>query len=439
MVIWEPLIILLLIVLNGFFAMAELAVVSSRTARLRQMAESGRRGALTALRLAENPGRFLSTVQIGITLIGIFAGAFGGATLAEELDVWLATTFPNLVPHSAQLALGLVVASITYLSLIVGELVPKHLALRDPERLAATVAWPMRTMAWLGSPLVWLLDRSTRTVLWVFGLSSTPRQRITDEEIKALIAEAAAAGVVERAEQAMISGVMRLADRPVGAVMTPRTEIVWLDLDDPPELLLQAIHGGRYSRLPAGRGAIDEVQGVVRAKDLLDCYLAGQEPDFDALLREVPVVHETTRTLQALELLKHSSARLALVRDEYGGLEGLVTLTDLMEAIVGDLEEPPVAEEPAVVQRADGSWLIDGGLPLDELRELLNLREISAEQGYYTLAGLVLARLGEVPATGQWFDWGGYRFEVVDMDGQRIDKVLVSSKAAASCPLFPYQ
>jgi putative hemolysin len=237
----------------------------------------------------------------------------------------------------------------------------------------------------------------------------------------------------------MISGVMRLADRPVGAVMTPRTEIVWLDLDDPPELLLQAIHGGRYSRLPAGRGAIDEVQGVVRAKDLLDCYLAGQEPDFDALLREVPVVHETTRTLQALELLKHSSARLALVRDEYGGLEGLVTLTDLMEAIVGDLEEPPVAEEPAVVQRADGSWLIDGGLPLDELRELLNLREISAEQGYYTLAGLVLARLGEVPATGQWFDWGGYRFEVVDMDGQRIDKVLVSSKAAASCPLFPYQ
>jgi putative hemolysin len=430
MAIWEALIILLLIVLNGFFAMAELAVVSSRKTRLRQMADAGQRGAATALRLAENPGRFLSTVQIGITLIGIFAGAFGGATLAEELDVWLATTFPNLAPHSAQLALGVVVASITYLSLIVGELVPKHLALRDPERLAAAVAWPMRVMAWIGSPLVWLLDLSTRAVLWVFGLSSIPRQRITDEEIKALIAEAVATGVVERAEQAMIAGVMRLADRPVGAVMTPRTEIVWLDLDDPPELLLRAIHGSRYSRFPAGRGAIDEVQGVVRAKDVLDCYLAGREPDFGALLREVPVVHETTRTLQALELLKQSSARLALVRDEYGGLEGLVTLTDLMEAIVGDLEEPFVAEEPAVVQRTDGSWLIDGGLPLDELRELLNLRELSVEQDYYTLAGLVLAQLGEVPATGQWFVWDGYRFEVVDMDGQRIDKVLVSSEPA---------
>lgn len=430
MAFWEVSIILLLILLNGFFAMAELAVVSSRPARLRQLADAGQRGAATALRLAENPGRFLSAVQIGITLIGIFAGAFGGATLANQLDAWLTATFPALAPYSEELALGLVVALITYLSLIMGELVPKHLALRDPERLAAAVAWPMRTVARLGSPLIWLLDLSTRAVLWVFGLSSTPRQRITDEEIKALIAEAAAAGVVEPAEQAMIAGVMRLADRPVGAVMTPRPEIVWLDLDEPPDLLLQTIQGGRYSRFPAGRGAIDEVQGVVRAKDLLDCYLAGREPDFDALLREAPVIHESTRTLQALDLLKQSSARLALVRDEYGGLEGLVTLTDLMEAIVGDLEESRAVEEPAVVQRADGSWLIDGGLPLDELRELLNLREIPAVDDYYTLAGLVLAQLGEVPATGQWFTWSGYRFEVVDMDGRRIDKVLVSPEPA---------
>jgi CBS domain containing-hemolysin-like protein len=351
MVIWQVLIILLLIVLNGFFAMAELAVVSSRKARLRQMAEAGQRGAAAALRLAEHPGRFLSTVQIGITLIGIFAGAFGGATLAEKLDAWLAATFPALAPYSGELALGLVVASITYLSLIIGELVPKHLALRDPERLAAAVAWPMRMVAWIGSPLVGLLDLSTRAVLRLLGVSSISGQRITDEEIKTLIAEAAATGVVERAEQEMISGVMRLADRPVGAVMTPRTEIVWLNLDDPPELL---------------------------------------------------------------------------VRDEYGGLEGLVTLTDLMEGIVGDLEETRASEEPEVVQRANGSWLIDGGLPLDELWELLSLREIPVEEDYYTLAGLVLARLGEVPATGQWFVWGGYRFEVVDMDGRRIDKVLVS-------------
>ena len=426
MVIWEILIILLLIVLNGFFAMAELAVVSSRKARLRQMADTGQRGAATARRLAEHPGRFLSTVQIGITLIGIFAGAFGGATLAEKLDVWLAATFPTLAPYSGKLAFGLVVALITYLSLIIGELVPKHLALRDPERLAATVAWPMRTVAWIGSPLVWLLDVSTRAVLRLLGVSSISEQRITDEEIKTLIAEAAASGVVERAEQEMISGVMRLADRPVGAVMTPRTEIVWLNLDDPPELLLQAVQGGRYSRFPAGRGAIDEAQDVVLAKDLLDCYLTGREPDFDALLREAPVVHENARSLQVLDLFKQSSARLALVRDEYGGLEGLVTLTDLMEGIVGDLEEARAAEEPEVIQRADGSWLVDGGLPLDELWELLNLREIPDDEGYYTLAGLVLARLGEVPATGQQFVWAGYRFEVVDMDGRRIDKVLVS-------------
>ena len=318
------------------------------------------------------------------------------------------------------------VASITYLSLIIGELVPKHLALRDPERLAAAVAWPMRIIAWIGSPLVGLLDLSTRAVLRLLGVNSISGQRITDEEIKTLIAEAAASGVVERAEQEMISGIMRLADRKVGAIMTPRTEIVWLDLDDPPELLLQVIQSGRHSRFPAGRGTIDEVQGVVRAKDLLDCYLTGREPDFNALLRETPVVHESASTLQVLDVLKESSAQLALVRDEYGGLEGLVTLTDLMEGIVGDLEETRVVEEPEVVQRADGSWLVDGGLPLDELWELLNLREIPQEEGYYTLAGLVLARLGEVPATGQRFVWGGYRFEVVDMDGRRIDKVLVS-------------
>ncbi|MDS4029707.1 MAG: hemolysin family protein [Candidatus Contendobacter sp.] len=431
MAISEALIILLLIALNGFFAMAELAVVSARKTRLRRMAEAGQRGAAMALRLAEQPGRFLSTVQIGITLIGILAGAFGGATLAQPLGAWLAATFPAIAAHSASLALGLVVASITYLSLIIGELAPKHLALRDPERLAAAAAWPLWIMAWIGSPLVWLLDFSTRAVLRLLGGSSIPKQRVTDEEIKALLAEAAAAGVVEQAEQAMISGVMRLADRPVGAVMTHRPAIVWLDLDDPPAVLLNTIRAHRFPRFPAGRGAIDEVQGVIRAKDVLDSYLAGREPDFDALLQEAPVVHESTDALQVLDVLKQSPARLALVRDEYGGLEGLVTLTDLMEAIVGALAEPRATAEPPVVRREDGSWLVDGGLPLDQLWELLNPREIPAENGYYTLAGLVLARLGEVPVTGQWFAWGGYRFEVVDMDGQRIDKVLVSRKSTA--------
>lgn len=230
----------------------------------------------------------------------------------------------------------------------------------------------------------------------------------------------------------MIAGVMRLADRSVGAVMTPRTEIVWLNLDNPPDVLLREIHRRRHSRLPAGYGTIDEVQGVIQAKDLLDCYLAGRSPDFKALLREIPVIHESARTLQAMELLKKSSAHLALVRDEYGGLEGLVTLTDLLESIVGDLEEPLEKEPPKVVPRADGSWLIDGGFPLDELRDLLNLPENANGGIYYTLAGLVLARLGDVPATGQRFVCGNYRFEVVDMDGRRIDKVLVSPKPAGS-------
>lgn len=430
MALGEVLIILLLIVLNGFFAMAELAVVSSRKGRLRQMAEAGQRGAAMALRLAEQPGRFLSTVQIGITLISILAGAFGSATLAQPLDAWLAATFPAIAAHSASLALGLVVASITYLSLIIGELVPKHLALRDPERLAVAVAWPMWVIAWIGSPLIWLLDGSTRAVLRLLGESSVPKQRVTDEEIKTLLAEAAAAGVVEQAEQAMISGVMRLADRPVSAVMTPRPAIVWLDLDDPPAVLLRTIRAHRFPRFPAGRGTIDEVQGVIRAKDVLDDYLAGREPDFGALLREAPVVHESTDALQILDLLKRSSARLALVRDEYGGLEGLVTLTDLMEAIVGMLAEPRATAEPPVVRREDGSWLMDGALPVDELWEWLGPPETPPENDYYTLAGLVLARLGEVPVTGQWFIWGGYRFEVVDMDGQRIDKVLVSREPA---------
>jgi putative hemolysin len=426
MAFWDCLIILLLILLNGFFAMAELAVVSSRPGRLKQMAEAGRRGAAAALRLAEQPGRFLSTVQIGITLIGILAGALSGATLAESLGDWLAAICPTIPVQSASLALGLVVAVITYLSLIIGELVPKHLALRDPERLAAAVALPMEAVAWIGSPLVGLLDQSTRIVLRLLGVSAMPRRRITDEEIKTLLIEAAAAGVMEHAEQAMISGVMRLADRPVRAIMTPRTAIVWLNLREAPEVLLRTVRESGYSRFPAGCGTIDEIQSVVLAKDLLNGYLNGQALDFGALAREAPVVHESTRTLQVLEVLKHSAVRLALVRDEYGGLEGIVTLTDLMEAIVGDLAEPQAATEPEIVQRDDGSWLMEGSLPLDQLQEVLNLREIPVDNGYYTLAGLALAQLGEVPVTGQWFIRDGYRFEIVDMDGQRIDKLLVS-------------
>ncbi|HXH03078.1 MAG TPA: hemolysin family protein [Candidatus Competibacteraceae bacterium] len=423
--IWELLIILLLILLNGFFAMSELAVVSARRARLVALAEQGQRGAAAALRLAEEPGRFLSTVQIGITLIGIFAGAYGGATLSGRLAEALAA-LPALAPFSEALALGLVVAGITYLSLIVGELVPKQLALHHAERIAIWVAVPMQLLDRLAAPLVYLLDISSRLMLRLLGAHGGSGQKVTDEEIKTLIAEATAAGVVESAEQAMISAVMRLADRPVRAIMTPRPDIVWLDLEDSAEEHWRIIRESRYSRFPVSRGDIDEVVGIVQVKDLLEQAMQGGTPELAAAVREPLVVHDGLGALKALEMLKQSPLQMALVVDEYGSLQGLVTATDVLESIVGELAEQDTGAQPGVMQREDGSWLVDGGLALDELKELLRLRELPEEGEFHTLAGLTLSQLGHVPTTGEHFTLEGYRFEVVDMDGRRVDKVLIS-------------
>lgn len=425
---WEIVIVLLLIVLNGFFAMSELAVVSARRARLQVLEQDGVGGARAALHLSEAPGRFLSTVQIGITLIGIFAGAYGGATIAGALAVWLDEHFVSLGTEAAgALALAIVVAAITYLSLIVGELVPKQLALRHPERIAVLVAPIMLVISRLALPLVFLLDVSTRIGLRLVGGHAASEQKVSDEEIKTLIAEATEVGVVKQAERAMIAGVMRLADRPVTALMTPRPDIAWLDLDDDEAATRAALLECRYSRLPVCKGDPDEIQGVVEAKDLLNRALAGQPLDLRAVMREPLVVHDGVSALGLLESIKQSPLHMALVVDEYGSLRGLVTANDILEAIVGELAEHGAEADPSIVQREDGSWLMDGGVAIDEIKETLGLRSLPDEDDYDTLAGLVLAQLERLPSAGDHFTLGGYRFEVVDMDGRRIDKVLISA------------
>ncbi len=434
MVVIELLIVILLIVLNGFFAMSELAVVSLRRARLVPLAEEGHRGAQAALALNADPGRFLSTVQIGITLIGIFAGAFSGATLAHVLADKLRQA-PALAAFAEGLALALVVAGITYLSLVVGELTPKHLALRNPERLAMAVARPMIVLSWLASPLVWLLDVSTQLAIRLLGRSDDTGQKITDEEIRTLIAEATTAGVVEEVEREMISGVMRLADRPVRMVMTPRPDIVWLDLDNDAQETRDILRESRFSRYPVGRRQIDEMLGIVQTKDLLAASLEGKPLDLESALREPVVVPDTAGALHVLEMLKQSSLKIALVVDEYGNTEGLVTATDILESIVGAMAEEGEGASMEITTREDGSWLVDGGLPIDELKELLKLRVLSQEEDFHTVAGLMLNHFSEIPKAGDYFVLGDYRFEVVDMDGLRIDKVLImpwEDKAAAA-------
>ena len=422
----DILIILALLLLNGFFAMSELAVVSARRTRLQLLADQGHHGAQAALQLAEQPGRFLSTVQIGITLIGILAGAFGSATLALELEATLAR-WPSLAPYSETLAIGLVVTVITYLSLIIGELVPKRLALRQPESIAVWVARPMAALAWLAAPLVYLLEVSTRLGLRLLGTSATSSQTISDEEIKTMIADAADAGVVEPAEQYMIDGVMRLADRSVPVLMTPRPDIVWLDIDDDPELIKRTLRESPYSRYPVARGDIDTMLGIVQAKDLLNQLLTGEPLDIEPLLHEPPIVPETAKSLQVLEILKASPLHIALIVDEYGSVQGLVTATDILAAIIGDLIKPGgIADKPAVISRDDGSWLIDGGLPLDELQALLGLQVLPVQEQANTAAGLILEQIGHLPVAGEHFELAGYRFEVVDMDELRIDKIWVS-------------
>jgi putative hemolysin len=429
---FEVLFILLLLVANGVLAMAELAVVSARKARLQRMAAAGDARARAALELANSPDTFLSTIQIGITLVGILAGAFGGATIAEQLGAQIARV-PALAEYGEAVGLAVVVIVITYLSLVLGELVPKRLALNNPERVARAVAGPLGRLSRVASPLVRVLSVSTSAVLHLLRMKASEEPAVTEEEIKVLIEQGARAGVILEAEQEMVEGVFKLADRRVGVLMTPRRDITWLNLEDAPEKLYAQISESPYSRFPVCSGALDNVVGVVKAKELLARAGAGAPLDLRAAMRRPLFVPDTRTALQVLEAFKGVSAHVAIVIDEYGAVEGLVTTNDILEAIVGDIAPAGAPGEEAAVQRADGSWLLDGALPVEELRDIFPAgRSLGEERGgYRTLAGFVMAHLGRVPRVADHFEWQGLRFEVVDMDGRRIDKVLVTPAADA--------
>jgi putative hemolysin len=424
---FELVIIVALVLVNGIFAMAEIALISARKARLQQWASDGSARARTALDLANAPRDFLSTVQIGITLIGILAGAFGGATITTALAAELRDV-PALEPYSHAIALGLVVLGITYLSLIIGELVPKQLALNNPERIAAAMAPAMYLLSRLAYPAVWLLSTSTAAVLRVLGIRPSAEPPVTQAEIQALLQQGAQAGVFEPAEHEMVRAVFRLGDRRVEALMTPRTEIVWLDPEDPPEQIRQRITESVRSRFLVAREDLDHVLGIVQAKDLLAHTLTDQPVDLTTTLQQPLYVPETMPALQVLERFKHSGTHTALVVDEYGGLQGLVTPTDILEAIVGDIPEEGELAEPSVVQREDGSWLVDGMMPVDEFKDLFHTGPLPGEEEhlYQTLSGFIMMQLGRIPAPADRFEWGGWHFEVMDMDGLRVDKVLLS-------------
>ena len=430
-ILFEIGVIVVLVLLNGAFAMSELAIVSSRRSRLQAMQRRGSAGAAAALTLAENPQRFLPTVQVGITLIGIFAGAFGGARLAGTLGALL-DAIPGVAPFGTEIAFGLVVVAITYLSLILGELVPKQIALRNPERVAAVVARPLATLARISSPVVWLLGKSSALVLGLLGPPPPSDQSVTEEEVKAVVAEGAQAGALEHEERHMIERVLRLADKPVRALMTPRNDLAWLDRSDPPEAIARRLRESEVTRFVVADGRVDNVVGVVVAKDLLDQMLAGGALAIAPVLRAPLVLPDTLSALDALERLRGDRLGMALVMDEYGSFEGVVTASDLLEAIVGDLSPTEPAPDGTAVVRADGSLLLDGSMASDELRARLELPDLPGAGTYHTVAGLMLALLNRVPKEGDRIVWAGWRFEIVDMDGRRVDKVLASREEAAA-------
>ncbi len=422
----EILLLFLLIVANGIFSMSEMAIISSRKVRLQNMANQGNKKARVALELAEAPNRFLSTVQVGITLIGILAGAFGGATISEKLAENL-NQIPLLAPYSQGLSFGIVVMAITYLSLIVGELVPKRLALNNPEAIAATVAMPMRAIAAFASPIVHLLSASTDLVLRILGIGPSTEPQVTEEEIKVLIEQGTEAGMFEEAEQDMVERVFRLGDRPVSALMTPRPDIVWLDLEDTTEENRKKMMDSANSRFPVCQGGLDNVLGIMPVTDLLARSLSGEALDLTVSLRQPVFVPESTRGLKVLELFKQTGTHMALVVDEYGVIQGLVTLNDILVEIVGDVPSADELEDPQAVQREDGSWLLDGMLPVDEFFKIFAVNDSQGEHrgSYQTLGGFVITHLGRIPNAADHFEWDGMRFEVMDMDGNRVDKVLV--------------
>lgn len=423
----ELIIVFLLLIANGIFAMSELAIVSARKPRLEQRATDGDAAARTALELATTPENFLSTVQIGITLIGILAGAISGATVAEKLAAVLAR-IPWLASYSETVSVGLVVLVLTYLSIVIGELVPKRLALNNPEGIASRVAPAMSVLARIAAPVVRLLSVSSDLVLRLFNLQPSNEPAVTDEDVRGMLEQGTQVGVFDPIEEEIVGQVFRLSDRTVSALFTPRTEIVWLDIDDPQEVIKQELVSSGYSRYPVAQGNLDNVLGLVSVQDLLAQSLAGQPLDLRSVLQPALFIPETTPALVVVERLKQTRSHIALVIDEYGGLEGLVTLDDILAAIVGDIPEADEPTDGEAVRREDGSWLVDGMFQIDEFQDLFEIKELpNVAEGYYqTVGGLVMAMLGRIPNPGDYFEMEGHRLEVVDMDGRRVDKVLVS-------------
>lgn len=421
-----------LILLNGFFAMSELAIVSARRPRLRGLADRGSSGARTALKLAENSGRFLSGVQIGITLVGIINGAYSGATLAKPVGDRLALWF-GLPAHAAEeTGFAVVIVVATYLSLIVGELVPKQFALRSPEAIAVKVAPIMALFARFTTPFVWALDHSSRLVFRLLGQSRYADQSVTEEELRSVVAEAATAGVIDAEESDMISGIMRLADRRVRGVMTPRGEVEWIDADAPEDVVRTRLAATPHSRILVARGGVDDIIGVLQSRDVVQALIEGRRLDLAALARQAPVLPDVVDAVEALNALRDSDIPMALVHDEYGHFEGIVTPSDLLSAIAGafrsdvdDMNDPPA------VERDDGSWLISGALPVDELAHRLGV-PLPLERDYETVAGLALEQLRHLPQTGERFRVGQWQFEIIDMDGRKIDKLLASRAASGA-------
>jgi len=420
--------IIVLILLNGVFAMSELALVSARRARLAAMERQGIAGATAARKLADDPQSFLPTVQVGITLVSILAGVFGGARIAADIQDRLAP-LPFIGRFAEEVALGLVVIAIAYLTLVLGELVPKQLALRRPELIASVIARPIAMLARVTRPAVWLLSSSSGLILRMFGLHRAPNQTVTEEELKALLAEGAQAGVLEHEERDMIERVLRLADKPVRAIMTPRTELAWVDRMDTPAEIIAEVRAASHSRLVVCDGAVDNVVGVVRAKELLDAMLAGQEFSLGATLRQPMVVPDTVSALDALERLKGDPLGMALVMDEYGSFEGVVTAANLLTAIVGEHVETRT-EITADGEEAETTLSLDGMMPVDELKARLNLPDLPAEGSYHTLAGLLLALMRRVPRAGDRIVFAGWRFEVVEMEGRRVSSVRAGREPA---------
>ena len=426
-------IVFLLILLNGFFAMAEIALVSARPARLQPMAASGNAGAEAALELKADPSRLLATVQIGITIIAVLLGSFGEATLGEELQEYF-EEFAGFLGHYAHaISMAVVVIGISYFSLILGELVPKRIAMIHPERIAAALARFMSALARIGAPIEWLLSTTTDLLLRLLPLRGEPAP-VTDQEIGFMLREGVATGHIPQGETAIVEMALRLGDRRVSAVMTPRTQIEFLDLDDPEEEIRRHIRDSAYSRFPVVQGGTHQLAGIVQVKDLLAATFDGKPFNLRAALRPPLFLPNTVTVLRALEVFKSSGEPMALVVDEYGDLEGLVTLTDILEALVGEL--PDAGEtDPRIVKREDGTWLIDGMVGLDELKQALGVAQLPGEDpDFHTVGGYLMARLNRVPMVADRVSAGDWRFEVVEMDGRRVDRVLVAPVSSTGRP-----